>query len=124
MPRHRTTKSTALARRRQTRRGLRGGSLRNWLKSAQKWLKKTKAISKGANLLSDFGIAPEIMKGVSKHAGMEGYGRSAAYGAARRGRKRVVRRRRTGGALGGRRGGALRLAGMGNGRRGTRAIGY
>ena len=91
MPTRRTRK---VARRRPRR--IHGGSLKSLLSKANKWLRKSKAISKGTRFLAD-NDGPSWLKHVSRGARAVGYGR------------RVRRRRRTGGSLGG----SLRLAGMG-----------
>lgn len=73
--------------------------LKQFAIKANRWLRKTKAISKSAKLANDFGV-PYADK-IGKVAKMTGYGR------------RKVRRRRRGGNLGGNFGGSLKLAGSG-----------
>ena len=118
MPRYTATKKrggrratskarTAVVRRRLARQH--GGNfwknLRKFAKKANKWLKKTKAVSKGANFAADIGIMPGVTKNIGKAARMAGYGR----------KRTVRRRRRRGGNLGGGNlgGGSLKLAGSG-----------
>lgn len=72
------------------RRRVHGAGLGDWLKKANKFFKKTRALSRGAKFIGSLGFQPEIMKKISRHAAMEGYGK-----------RRVVRRRR-GAGLGGR----------------------
>ena len=95
--------SRAVVRRRPRR--VNGGSFRSFLSGANKWLRKTKALSKAGRFLSDAGVP--YAGNMGKVASVLGYGRG----------RTVRRRRRTkGGALslGGSRGGALRLAGAGS----------
>ena len=108
MPRRSTgrrKKSRAVVRRR-TRRAQRGGSWwKNVLKfgsRANRWLKKTKAISKAAGIGSALGLP--YAGTIKRTAGMVGYGKR---------RRRVVRRRRRQYGKGiGLSGGALMLAGQ------------
>lgn len=135
MPKRRTMKSgrrkksRAVVKRRKRRQH--GGSflssLRRFGGKANRWLKRTKAISRGAKVASMFGIP--YAGTVGKAAGMAGYGKGKR-------RKRTVRRRRRrqrGGSIspsGGSLGGALMLAGAGrhrmskNYRRRSLGIGY
>jgi hypothetical protein len=69
------------------RRRMAGGSLKQWLSKANRLLKRTRALSRGAAFLGEAGFHPSVMKTISRAAKVSGYGR-----------KRVVRRR--GGALG------------------------
>lgn len=91
-----TKKRQVIVRRRRQpvirRRRMHGKGFMDFLKKANKFLRKTKLISKAGSVLGELGIpyaAP-----VAKYAGLAGYGR-----------KKTVRRRRR------RRGGALNLAG-------------
>jgi hypothetical protein len=86
---------------RSRRRVKRGGSIMSWLKSANRFLKKHKVLSKAGSLISKTGLpyASKIGK-AGQMAGVLGYGLTPTGGTYRR-----------------RRGGALRLAGAGRRRR-------
>lgn len=124
MPNYRMVKTrTRAPRRRVARRGKgrRGGkihwgkvwgSVKRFGKKANKFLKKTKAISTVAPLFGPRGVA------IGKVAGLAGYGR----------RRRMVRgRRRYGRGInvpGGSRGRGIRLAGRGKKKHGSRGMSY
>lgn len=78
-------------------RRIHGGSFKSFMSGANKWLRKTKLLSKGSRLLHDAGVP--YAGDLGKVAGMAGYGK-----------KRIVRRRRRKGA-GLSLGGGLRLSG-------------
>ena len=85
--------------------GMRGGSFKSFLKKASKFLRKTRLISRLGSALGSVGVP--YVGAVGKAAGALGYGRKRRYyRRKRRTRARTVRSGR------GRRGGALRLAGM------------
>lgn len=113
MPRRRTTKrSKALQRRRVVRRGRghKGKGFMDFLKKANSWLRKTRAISKVGGVLGDIGVP--YAGTISKGARAVGYGRNRTV---RRRRRRVGRPCKGSGlrlaGAGGRCGGGLGLAG-------------
>ncbi len=114
MPRRkRTTKrKTAVARRRTYRRSMRGRGFMSFLKGANRFLKKTKLLSRGGKALSMLGVPYAGTAG--RVAGAVGYGKRRS----KRRFKRVVRRRKRGrgASLAGgryRKGGGVFLAGRG-----------
>lgn len=105
MPRRRTTKSRkVVARRRRGGARQRGRGFMDFLRGANRFLKRTKLISRAGRIGSMLGVP--YVGTIGKYAGKVGYGR-----------KRTVRRRRRKGRGLSTAGGALALAGRGRKKR-------